>query len=59
MLNDNPTPTPSKNTPNRDKRICNGFGCSNSSKSKIVVNCGNYGNISLDLCENCLELFKK
>lgn len=60
MLNDKSTPTPSTNTSNRDKRIfgiCNGFDCSNSSKTKIVVSCGKFGTISLDLCENCAKLF--
>ncbi|WP_148687061.1 hypothetical protein [Candidatus Nitrosocosmicus hydrocola] len=62
MFKENSSTSPSKNTSNKDKRIlgmCNGFGCINFSKLNILVSCGRFGIISLDVCENCAKLFKK
>jgi phosphoribosylformylglycinamidine (FGAM) synthase-like amidotransferase family enzyme len=62
MFNSNSTLTPSKNISNKDKRIlgiCNGFECHNKPISKIKVDCGRFGVITLSLCENCAKLFIK
>ena len=42
-----------------NKEICNAFGCSNYATEKINVSAGKFGTISLNLCNNCITLFKK
>lgn len=42
-----------------NKEICNAFGCSKNATKKINVSAGTFGKISLNLCNNCVNLFKK
>lgn len=42
-----------------NKEICNGFNCSNIATEKISVSAGIFGTISLNLCNNCVNMFKE
>jgi hypothetical protein len=42
-----------------NKNICNAFGCSSNATQKISVSAGTFGTISLNLCNNCIGLFKE
>jgi hypothetical protein len=42
-----------------NKEICNALGCSKNATEEISVTAGKYGTVSLDLCKNCVNLFKE
>jgi len=42
-----------------NKEICNAFGCYKNATEKINVSAGTFGTISLNLCNNCIGLFKE
>lgn len=42
----------------KNKKICDGFGCSKTAKEVVVINCAGFGIISLVLCSNCLQHFQ-
>jgi hypothetical protein len=42
-----------------NKDICNAFGCTKNATEKINVSAGSFGTISLNLCKNCVTLFKE
>jgi len=39
--------------------FCEALNCSKYATEKINVNVGKYGNITLNLCQNCIHIFKK
>lgn len=57
MSNNHSISTPTKNSPDNYKRICDGYDCQDEPCRKMKVNCGRFGIIALDLCENCSKLF--
>jgi hypothetical protein len=43
--------------PRLDKRICDGYGCSETATTEITANAGQLGTINLNLCEKCVPKF--
>lgn len=41
----------------RNISICDGFGCNKKFTSKIIVNAGKFGCITLQLCDSCSDKF--
>jgi hypothetical protein len=51
--------TQSKTHPELNNSICEAFGCLSQATTKIIVNVGQKGTISLQLCENCVAKFQE
>ncbi|MDN5846428.1 MAG: hypothetical protein L0H53_09160 [Candidatus Nitrosocosmicus sp.] len=40
------------------KDLCEALECHNHAKNKINLNAGKYGNIKVNVCDDCLPLFQ-
>ena len=44
-------------TENTSKKICDAIECEDEAIKKIVINVGNYGFVTIFVCNNCISKF--
>ncbi len=59
MSEDSTSTTIDKKISTSNKNICSAFGCSKNATEKVSVSAGTFGKISLNLCNDCINFFKK
>jgi hypothetical protein len=59
MLGNNPNTNYNNNNSADYKDFCEAFGCSAIATKKINLSAGSYGNLTIKVCDKCIQLFQK